>query len=298
MAPAVTPSLGAETLNTRVLTAEYAVRGEIVRRAQTISKELQSGCTTYPFDKVVYCNIGNPQILGQKPITYFRQVLSLCEYPEVRVRPTSSQAERPAAAGVCCSASVHAFIGSLRGRSPRSSSCKQSRKQQQAPAAHSAATAALALALTALHPPAPCTHLTPPDPPFPPPPPHTTPRSSWTARSSRSSSPLTSSPARASCWSPSPAASAPTRSPPACPTCASWWRGPSSAGEARRAAPGPAPPHRAAARCGPGSALALTRSCIPTAHGLVGWGSHVPPTGARLACCAGTASRPAPTTCS
>jgi hypothetical protein len=26
---------------------------------------------------------GNPQFLGQKPITFFRQVLSLVEYPEV-----------------------------------------------------------------------------------------------------------------------------------------------------------------------------------------------------------------------
>jgi hypothetical protein len=26
---------------------------------------------------------GNPQVLGQKPITFFRQVLSLCDYPEV-----------------------------------------------------------------------------------------------------------------------------------------------------------------------------------------------------------------------
>lgn len=35
-------------------------------------------------DQIIWCNIGNPQILGQPPITYFRQVLALCEYPEVR----------------------------------------------------------------------------------------------------------------------------------------------------------------------------------------------------------------------
>ena len=83
MAPGAGPNLGVETLNKRVLAADYAVRGEIVRRAQVIAKELETGSKQYPFDKVVYCNIGNPQILGQKPITYFRQVLSLCEYPEV-----------------------------------------------------------------------------------------------------------------------------------------------------------------------------------------------------------------------
>lgn len=27
-----------------------------------------------PFEEIIYCNIGNPQSLGQPPITYFRQV--------------------------------------------------------------------------------------------------------------------------------------------------------------------------------------------------------------------------------
>ena len=34
-----------------------------------------------PFDKVISANIGNPQQLDQKPITFFRQVLSILEYP-------------------------------------------------------------------------------------------------------------------------------------------------------------------------------------------------------------------------
>lgn len=38
----------------------------------------------YNFKKLVWCNIGNPQQLGQRPITFFRQVLALCDYPEVR----------------------------------------------------------------------------------------------------------------------------------------------------------------------------------------------------------------------
>jgi len=33
----------------------------------------------YPFQRITYCNIGNPQQLGQKPITFFRQVLALLE---------------------------------------------------------------------------------------------------------------------------------------------------------------------------------------------------------------------------
>lgn len=66
-------ALSADTLNVNILKAEYAVRGEIVQRAAQIGRELEEG-VQYPFDKVVNCNIGNPQVLGQKPITFFRQV--------------------------------------------------------------------------------------------------------------------------------------------------------------------------------------------------------------------------------
>jgi len=59
-----------------------AVRGEIVLAAQKMQKELGSG-KEFPFKKIVMCNIGNPQQLGQKPITFFRQVLALCDYPQV-----------------------------------------------------------------------------------------------------------------------------------------------------------------------------------------------------------------------
>ncbi len=59
-------------LNPHLLTAEYAVRGPIVIRAQELEKAGK---------KIIYCNIGNPQALKQKPLTYIRQVLSLMEYP-------------------------------------------------------------------------------------------------------------------------------------------------------------------------------------------------------------------------
>ncbi len=51
--------------------------------AQGYAKELEQGNSKLPFKKLVWCNIGNPQILGQAPVTYFRQVLALCEYPQV-----------------------------------------------------------------------------------------------------------------------------------------------------------------------------------------------------------------------
>lgn len=43
--------------------------------------QLKKGNAGLPFDNVISANIGNPQQLDQKPITFFRQVLSLLEYP-------------------------------------------------------------------------------------------------------------------------------------------------------------------------------------------------------------------------
>jgi len=44
-----------------------------------------------PFDKLVMCNIGNPQSLNQQPITFFRQVMAMCEYPALARDPEMSK---------------------------------------------------------------------------------------------------------------------------------------------------------------------------------------------------------------
>ena len=67
-----------QQLNEKLLKAQYAVRGPIVNRAQQLEEQGR---------KIIYCNIGNPQALKQKPLTYIRQVLSLLEYPELLERP-------------------------------------------------------------------------------------------------------------------------------------------------------------------------------------------------------------------
>ncbi|MBI5070736.1 MAG: aminotransferase class I/II-fold pyridoxal phosphate-dependent enzyme [Deltaproteobacteria bacterium] len=56
---------------------QYAVRGPIVARAQELERQGR---------QVIYCNIGNPQALAQRPLTWVRQVLALAEYPEVLER--------------------------------------------------------------------------------------------------------------------------------------------------------------------------------------------------------------------
>ncbi|CAI9114505.1 OLC1v1015244C1 [Oldenlandia corymbosa var. corymbosa] len=76
-----TSPLSVETINPKVLRCEYAVRGEIVTLAQELEQDLKKNPGAYPFDEIIYCNIGNPQSLGQQPITFFREVLALCDHP-------------------------------------------------------------------------------------------------------------------------------------------------------------------------------------------------------------------------
>lgn len=88
MATAAGAPASAADINQKVVNAQYAVRGEIVIKAGAMAQQLKEGNPQkLPFDKVVFCNIGNPQQLGQKPITFFRQVLALCDYPELLKSP-------------------------------------------------------------------------------------------------------------------------------------------------------------------------------------------------------------------
>lgn len=82
--------LTGETISPHVMKAEYAVRGDIVVRAGEIGKELKKG-KKFPFTDLVMCNIGNPQALGQKPITFYRQVLAICDYPQLLDAPESQK---------------------------------------------------------------------------------------------------------------------------------------------------------------------------------------------------------------
>lgn len=76
-----TPPVSLETINPKVLEFKYAVRGEIVTHAQNLEQELHKNPESLPFDEILYCNIGNPHSLGQQPVTFFREVLSLCDHP-------------------------------------------------------------------------------------------------------------------------------------------------------------------------------------------------------------------------
>lgn len=71
------------TINPQVIAAKYAVRGALAQRAEQIRVELENDPKSHKFAKVTSLNIGNPQQLDQKPLTFVRQVLSLVQYPEL-----------------------------------------------------------------------------------------------------------------------------------------------------------------------------------------------------------------------
>jgi alanine transaminase len=88
-------------VNAHLEAMEYAVRGQLVLRAEALSHRLDAArkagaadgesdslptaldMKVPPFDRVTYCNIGNPQSVGQSPITFVRQVLAAVVYPDL-----------------------------------------------------------------------------------------------------------------------------------------------------------------------------------------------------------------------
>ncbi|KAH0476779.1 MAG: hypothetical protein KVP17_004518 [Porospora cf. gigantea B] len=59
----------------RIHRFEYAVRGEIPTLAGEIERRMLQG-KKYPFKKLVWLNIGNPQFCGQQPVSYFRDLVA------------------------------------------------------------------------------------------------------------------------------------------------------------------------------------------------------------------------------
>ena len=59
-----------QTMSQAVRKMQYAVRGQVVMRADELQSKGQ---------EILYTNIGNPQAVGQSPISYYRQVMALCD---------------------------------------------------------------------------------------------------------------------------------------------------------------------------------------------------------------------------
>lgn len=78
------PPLSISDLNESTLEAKYAVRGKIPIRADELRSQILKDPHNHglPYDRVISANIGNPQQLDQKPLSWYRQVLSLLQYPK------------------------------------------------------------------------------------------------------------------------------------------------------------------------------------------------------------------------
>ncbi|KAI5965208.1 ALT1 [Candida pseudojiufengensis] len=77
--------LSIHDINQQTVEAKYAVRGKIPIIAEGLQELIKSSPTNHglPFNRIINANIGNPQQLDQKPLTWYRQVLSILQYPEL-----------------------------------------------------------------------------------------------------------------------------------------------------------------------------------------------------------------------
>lgn len=85
-------------MNTRLVECSNAVRGVITVKALKIENDLASGKGNYPFQEVTKFNIGNPQMMQQQPVTFFRQVMAMCQYPALMDQPGNIPADAVARA--------------------------------------------------------------------------------------------------------------------------------------------------------------------------------------------------------
>lgn len=73
-----------DTISPSLKRMEYAVRGQVVIAADKLNADLKASDSNgedFDFEKILYTNIGNPQSVGQKELTWPRQVLSLVDLP-------------------------------------------------------------------------------------------------------------------------------------------------------------------------------------------------------------------------
>ncbi|KAL6641153.1 hypothetical protein ACP70R_019334 [Stipagrostis hirtigluma subsp. patula] len=73
--------LTVDSLNPKVLAVADHLGDGIARRAQRMQEELATNPGLHPFDEIIYCNLSNPQSMGQRPNKFFREVLALCDHP-------------------------------------------------------------------------------------------------------------------------------------------------------------------------------------------------------------------------
>lgn len=104
-----------KNLSPAVKNVQYAVRGKVVIRAGELEKEIREQKDKLPFDKVIRANIGDCHATGQKPITFLRQVMALCAYPDLLnsdIFPLDAKEKAKAFLKSCGGQSVGAYTDS------------------------------------------------------------------------------------------------------------------------------------------------------------------------------------------
>lgn len=77
-------TLTEETISPALVNMRYAVRGEIVKRANDIQHDIEEHPDKLPngIDHVLFTNLGNPHSVGQRSLTWPREVMALCNLPD------------------------------------------------------------------------------------------------------------------------------------------------------------------------------------------------------------------------
>jgi glutamate--glyoxylate aminotransferase len=70
--------MGPDSLNPNVKNTVNTLTGELFLRASELQKEGK---------KIIFAHVGNPHALGQKPLTFPRQVMALCQAPFLMDNP-------------------------------------------------------------------------------------------------------------------------------------------------------------------------------------------------------------------
>jgi len=71
-----------DDLGPGILESSYLIRGCVLHRAGEL-RELKEKGEKLPFENFYPLHYGNPQLLGQPPITFIRQVIAACFYPSL-----------------------------------------------------------------------------------------------------------------------------------------------------------------------------------------------------------------------
>jgi len=103
-----------EMVNEGIKIMSYAVRGPLMIRANELQKQLEEGLER-PFKNVIKANIGDAHAMGNKPITFIRQVMAMVTFPpliESDLFPEDARIRARTILGGCRGGSVGSYSDS------------------------------------------------------------------------------------------------------------------------------------------------------------------------------------------